>query len=455
MKLKAKAEIKWYGFNDHVKGIRLMNELNATSQFSKYVIPSMLSMILTGFYGIVDGFFIGQVMGDNGLAAINIAWPLLSLISSVGIGIGTGGAIIMSIKKGSGDLKESKKVEGTTIVMLFIASIAATIIYLFFSPILLRVLGAEGILFEYGLSYMKVIAWGAFFQIMGAGLNPILKNLGKPIFAMIIMVIGMFVNIVLDWAALYVFDWGLGGVAFATCTGQAAVAVLAAFAVAKDKLNHRWYILNRTYTKEILKIGASPFGLTMAPGVVIIFTNLQSLNYGGTAGVAVYTVMSYAAYLVYSLMQGLADGVQPIISFCKGAADHESLNHVLKKAFGLAGAISLVLMIVIAITRYEFPIIYGVSHEVALASIPAMLALVLAVPFIAIARIMSAYFYAIDDGRNSSILVYADPFVFTPLFLLVLPIFFNIIGIWLAYPATQIAITILAVVLRKISNKDE
>nr|WP_315020235.1 MATE family efflux transporter [uncultured Aminipila sp.] len=430
-----------------------MNELNIAGQFSKYVIPSMLTMILTGFYGIVDGFFIGQVMGDEGLAAINLAWPLLSLISSVGIGIGTGGAIIMSIKKGSGNLKEAKRVEGTAIVILCLVSILATTIYLFFSPYLLRTLGADGVLYEYGLSYMKVIAWGAFFQVMGAGLTPILKNLGKPVFAMLIMVIGMCVNIVLDWAALYIFDWGLGGIAFATCAGQASVAVFAAIAVAKDKLEHNWYILNSEFTKDILKIGASPFGLTMAPGVVIIFTNLQSLNYGGTAGVAVYTVMSYAAYLVYSLMQGLADGVQPIISFCKGAADHETLNHVMKKAFGLAGAISIVLMVIIAITRYEFPIIYGVSNEVALASIPAMLALVLAVPFIAIARIMSAYFYAIDDGRNSSIMVYADPFLFTPLFLLVLPIFFNIIGIWLAYPATQISLTILAIALRKISNR--
>lgn len=430
-----------------------MNEVNIAGQFSKYVVPSMLTMILTGFYGIVDGFFIGQVMGDDGLAAINIAWPLLSLISSVGIGIGTGGAIIMSIKKGSGDLKEAKKVEGTTIVSLCLVSILATIIYLFFSPNLLRILGAQGILYEYGISYMQVIAWGAFFQIMGSGLTPILKNLGKPVYAMIIMIIGMCVNIVLDWAALYVFDWGLGGIAFATCAGQASVAILAALAVIRDKLEEKWYILNKTYAKEILKIGASPFGLTMAPGVVIIFTNLQSLHYGGTAGVAVYTVMSYAAYLVYSLMQGLADGVQPIISFCKGADDYNSLNHVLKKAFGLAGIISLILMVIIALERYQFPIIYGVSHEVALASIPAMIALVLAVPFIAIARIMSAYFYAIDDGKNSSILVYADPFVFTPLFLVVLPIFFNLIGIWLAYPATQISLTILAIGLRKISNR--
>ncbi|QHI72666.1 MATE family efflux transporter [Aminipila terrae] len=430
-----------------------MKERNVAEQFSKYVIPSMLTMILTGFYGIVDGFFIGQVMGDDGLAAINIAWPLLSLISSAGIGIGTGGAIIMSIKKGSGEFEEARKAEGTTIVMLFFASVAATIIYLFFSPMFLRFLGADGVLFKYGLSYMKVIAWGAFFQIMGAGLNPILKNLGKPVFAMLIMIVGMFVNIFLDWAALYVFDWGLGGVAFATCAGQASVAVFAAMAVIKDKLGNSWYIPDRKLSKDILKIGASPFGLTMAPGVVIIFTNLQALHYGGTAGVAVYTVMSYAAYLVYSLMQGLADGVQPIISFCKGAEDYPALKHVVKKAFGLAGIICVILMAATALARYQFPIIYGVSQEVAAASVPAMLALVLAIPFIAIARIMSAYFYAIDDGRNASILVYADPFVFTPIFLLLLPIFCGISGIWLAYPATQISISLLSVMLKKTSNR--
>ncbi|MFV0517956.1 MAG: MATE family efflux transporter [Aminipila sp.] len=430
-----------------------MEEKDIIHQFAKYVIPSIFTMILAGFYGIVDGFFIGQVMGDDGLAAINIAWPLLSLISSVGIGIGTGGAIIMSIKKGSGMLDEAKKAEGTTIILLFFSSIIFTLIYFIFSPKLLTLLGAEGILYEYGLSYMKVVTWGAFFQIMGAGLTPILKNLGRPVYAMVIMVVGMCVNIILDWVALYVFDWGLGGIALATCTGQATVSVLAVAVVLKEKLCSKWYILDKRFTKEILKIGASPFGLTMAPGVVIIFTNLQSLNYGGTAGVAIYTVMSYAAYVVYSLMQGLADGVQPIISFCKGADYTDTMHRVLKKTFVTAACISTVLMLLISLARYEFPIAYGVSHEVAIASIPAMISLVLAIPFIAIARIMSAYFYAIDDGKNSSILVYADPFLFTPLYLLLLPKICGITGIWLAYPATQISLSILSVLLSRVKRE--
>lgn len=421
-----------------------MEKENVVGNFSKYVIPSMLTMILTGFYGIVDGFFIGQALGDNGLAAINIAWPLTSLICSIGIGVGTGGAIIISIKKGSGDLEESKKVEGATIVLLLTISIIFTMVFSIFSPQLLRILGAVGITYEYGLSYMKVIAWGTTFQIMGAGLTPILKNLGKPVFAMLIMVIGMFTNIFLDWITLYLLDWGLAGIGFATCAAQALVAILAAFAVSKEKLCNKWYILDIERSKEILKIGASPFGLTMAPGVVIILTNLQALNYGGTKAVAVYTVMSYAAYLVYSLMQGLADGVQPIISFCKGAKDYKGLKYAMKKVFIWAGILSIILMIVTTAVRYRFPILYGVSQEVAIDSISAMFALVLAIPFIAIARIMSAYFYAIDDGRKSSILVYADPFFFTPLFLVTLPLLFDIVGIWLAYPFTQIALTILA-----------
>lgn len=432
-----------------------MDNNDLTKQFGKYVIPSMLTMILTGFYGIVDGFFIGQVMGDDGLAAINIAWPLLSLLSSIGVGIGTGGAIIMSIRKGQGKELDAKKAEGTALVLLAAASLVFMVIYLFFSGDLLKLLGAEGILYTYGTKYMKVVTWGAFFQIMGAGLNPILKNLGKPFFSMAIMVLGMCINILLDWMTLYVFHMGLEGVALATCAGQAAVFLCGGVTIFKMKICPRWYIPSKKLAAEILKIGVSPFGLTMAPGIVIIFTNLQCLNYGGTAGVAVYTVVSYAAYVIYSLMQGLADGIQPLISFCKGLGDEKGVADLLKKAFAAAGIFCIAFMIITALVRYQFPIIYGVSHEVATASIPAMMALVAAIPFIAVARIMSAYFYAIDDSRNSSILVYADPFIFTPLFLLALPKVFGIMGIWMTYPATQASIAATAFAMKKFQIKEK
>ncbi|WP_317853822.1 MATE family efflux transporter [Chakrabartyella piscis] len=426
-----------------------MQPINMQQEFKKYVIPSMLTMVLLGFYGIADGFFIGQVMGDDGLAAINIAWPLLCVISSLGVGIGTGGAIVLSLKKGAGKEEDANKTIGNTILLLLGASILFTILYYCFSSKLLHLLGAEGILYEYGYGYMRVITFGAFFQIMGAGLSPIIKNLGKPVLAMNMMIVGLVVNLILNYVFLYHFHMNIDGIAIATCIGQAIVSFIAFYTIYKEGFKPSWLTLDQKICKHIATIGISPFGLTVTPAFVIVFTNWQALAYGGNAGVAVYTIASYASYVVYSLMQGLADGIQPILSYCKGAGEEKQISTVLQKAFLWSGVLCVIFMFSLYHFRYDFPVFYGMAHETATEAIPAMALLVFAVPFIAVARIFSAYFYALDEGTYASILVYAEPFVFTPLFLYFLPMKWDLVGIWAAYPLTQFCLAVLACVLVK------
>ncbi len=426
-----------------------MQTTDMQKEFKKYVIPSMLTMMLFGFYGIVDGFFIGQAMGDDGLAAINIAWPLLSLLTSFGVGIGTGGAIILSLKKGAGNDKDAKRTIGNTMLLLLLFSVFFTIFYYTCSSKLLHILGAEGILYDYGYDYMKVITFGAFFQIMGAGLSPIIKNLGKPMLAMGMIIVGLVVNIVLNYVFLFHLGMKINGIALATCIGQALVSIIAFYVICKEGLKAAWLAFDKQTCKHILSIGASPFGLTVTPGFVIIFTNWQALAYGGNTGVAIYTIASYASYVVYSLMQGLADGIQPILSYCKGAGENDQISAVIKRAFLWASVLCVIFMITLYATRYTFPVFYGMAPETATQAIPAMVALIFAVPFIAIARIISAYFYALDEGLYASILVYTEPFIFTPLLLYLLPLKWDLLGIWMVYPLTQICLAIMAMVLVK------
>ncbi|MCP4117465.1 MAG: MATE family efflux transporter [Desulfobacteraceae bacterium] len=430
-----------------------VEEKNIVNQFGRYVIPSMMSMVLVGMYSIVDGYFLCQAMGDDGLTAINLAWPLLALMTAIGTGIGTGGSIIMSIRSGSGDHAGALRAKSETLLLLLMVSVILMPVYFFLIDDLLVLLGARGNIYEYGYDYMLVITFGTLFQIMGAGLVPVIKNIGKPVYSMIMMTVGMVINIILDAYFLLGLKIGLEGIAWATCIAQCIVAAMAIVPILKSKLSPKWYSLERKTIFEIIKIGVSPFGLTIAPAFVLMLTNFQCLDYGGNAAVAVYTVMSYAAYFVYSIMQGLADGVQPIISYCTGAKDHKGLVAVLRKGFTLGLCLSGVFMVGFYLARYQFPIVYGVSHEVAIQCMTAMTAVAVSAPFVLVARIMSAYFYAMDDGKNASILVYTDPFVFTPLFLITLPVFMGITGIWAAYPATQIALTLLALLLNKKRGK--
>jgi len=429
-----------------------LKENSIVNQFSRYVVPSIMSMVLVGMYAIVDGYFLGRAMGDDGLTAINIAWPLLGLMTAIGTGIGTGGSIIMTIRSAGGDGSGSLRAKSSTLLLLLIASLIIIPVYYFTIDDVLTLLGAKGNIHEYGHNYMIVITFGALFQVMGAGFVPIMKNIGMPVYSMVMMVIGMVVNIILDAYFMLGLKMGLEGIAWATCIAQGVVVAIGIAPILKSKMGPKWYLLERKATIDMVKIGASPFGLTIAPAIVMIFTNYQCLNYGGNAAVAVYTVMMYAGYFIYSTMQGLADGVQPLISHCTGARDHKSLAAVLRKGFVLGFGLSGVFMVAFYLARYQFAIAYGVSHEVALESMTAMVAVAISAPFVVVARIMSAYFYAMDDGRNSSILVYADPFVFTPLFLITLPMVMGVKGIWFAYPATQIALTLLALVLKNMGG---
>lgn len=425
-----------------------MVQRKMTDQFIRYVIPSMMSMVLVGMYMIVDGYFLCRAMGDDGLTAINLAWPLLALMTAIGTGIGTGGSIIMTIRSAGGDEAGGLRAKSSTLVLLFTISLALMPLYFFLIDDLLTLLGARGNIHAYGLDYMLVITFGSLFQVMGAGLVPVMKNIGMPVYAMVMMVVGMLINIVLDAWFMLGMGMGLEGVAWATCIAQAVVALMGIGPILKSKLGPDWYRLERDTTLEMLKIGISPFGLTIAPAIVIILTNYQCLNYGGNAAVAVYTVMSYAAYVIYSIMQGLADGIQPLISHCTGAKDKKGLETVLRKGLILGFALSGFFMVAFYATRYSFPIFYGVSHEVATACMSAMVAVVVSAPFIVVARVMSAYFYAMDDGKNASILVYADPLVFTPFFVVTLPMVMGVEGIWYSYPATQVALTVLALALK-------
>ena len=173
--------------------------MNRNKEFFKYVIPTIISFTLTGIYSIVDGFFVGNSIGDVGLSSINIAYPISALIQSFGIGIGMGGAVRYSIEKAEKNNNRAKAFIGGTMQLLTIASFLCTILLYVFSEPLLRLLGADGEVLSQGKSYIDVIALGSFFQIFSTAFVPLIRNLGGAYFATITMMLGFTSNIIFDY----------------------------------------------------------------------------------------------------------------------------------------------------------------------------------------------------------------------------------------------------------------
>ena len=289
--------------------------MNQYKMFARFVIPSVLAFALSGVYTIVDGFFVGRSMGDAGLSAINIAFPVVSLIQSLGTGIGMGGSVLWMVKKGTSGPEEAGKYVRGVLLLLLLVSIATTAGLLFVTEPILRLFGAEGPLLVLGKEYLDVIVIGAAFQIFATGIVPIIRNNGSSVFALIVMMSGFLTNIVLDYLFVWAFDMGTEGAAIATILGQAVTTVEAFAYLLYRKLPIKGSLSGfGRIAGNIARVGIAPFGLTLSPMVSLMLINRFSMMNGGEAAVACYACLAYVLTIVQMLMQGVGDGSQPLIS---------------------------------------------------------------------------------------------------------------------------------------------
>ena len=243
------------------------------------VLPAMLAFAFTGIYAIVDGWFVGQNIGDNGLAAINIAYPISALIQAMASGIGMSGAIHIGISMGEGEKEKEKRYLGNTLMLLVVTCILLTAILILTYPIILRAFGAKGELMEMAKIYIRIIIIGGVFQIFSTGLVPIIRNYEGAVYAMSSMMAGFVTNVVLDWLFVSVWKWGMSGAAIATIVGQAVTMIPCIFFLVWKKLliGYADYRPKSTVLKEIFLVGISPFGLTLSPNLIIVILNVHVL----------------------------------------------------------------------------------------------------------------------------------------------------------------------------------
>ena len=425
-----------------------------TRAFFSYVIPCVLAFALSGVYTIVDGFFIGQRLGDAGLAAITLAYPVSALLGAVGTGIGLSGAIRFAILDAQGEEKKRQECFTATALLLIVTAVLLTAVLFGFSRQVMQLLGAQGDILTLAVDYGRVIALGAIFQLTATGFVPFIRNMGGASFAMAAMILGFLTNIVLDYTFVWVIGAGMAGAAWATILGQAVTmfAAMLFFARKKSRLClPRGRELGELW-KRILQVGLSPFGLTFSPTLTMLFMNRFLLLYGNEKDVAVYGCIGYIISILYLLLQGVGDGSQPLLSRYYGENDPLSAKGTLRLAYTAAGVLTLVCMAGVYLARTKIGVLFGASPEAnteVAQYLPYVLATLL---FLAYVRITTSYFYATEKTALSYVLVYAEP-VGTLLALIVLPLGFGLTGVWLACPAAQVITFIIALIAKGSTDK--
>lgn len=421
--------------------------------YSKSVFPAMLAFAFSGIYAIVDGLFVGNYVGDVGVSAINVAWPLVVFVQAVGTGIGMSGAVNLSIAKAAGDNEGERRYLGNTLVILAAVAAVLTLILSFTYPHLVHLFGGRDEIEVYANEYIKYLMWFAAVQMISTCLVPVVRNYGGAIVAMGAMIAGFLTNVLLDWIMVQVLEWQMMGAAIATVIGQFVTIVPCIVFLFHKKLLVR-HAVYKPHLKEcftILKVGISPFGLTLVPTLVVVIFNIAALKYGGNAAIACYAVVNYVTCVVQYLMQGVGDGSQPLISTYYGEGDMKKVRKSVAMSYVTALITALICLPAVYFLRRAIPDMFGSSPSVAEDAAHVLSLFVWAFPCIAIMRVSTAYFYATKSNIFAYILIYSEPIVLALLVLCGIPDALGLEGLWMCIPVSQGILAFLAIVLVAVS----
>ena len=408
---------------------------------------SMITMFLQSAYSMIDGLFVSNLIGDTALSAVNVAWPIIAVVTAIGTSVGCGGAVMMSTKQGEGKNEESNIVRANVILALLASSIVVTILFLILLTPLLKLMGAEGELLRLSQIYGRVMLTGGVLQILSCGLTPLLRNDNRAVSAMMIMVGGLFANLGLDFVFMYVFHMGIGGAAGASLCAQlfTTVCCLMILCTKKtDPIRLSQFMIRKEYWKKIFKTAVSPFGISLTPSLLILYHNVACLKFGGDLAVNAYALISSTVGSYRVLLIGVAEGIQPLASYAYGAHDFHAIRKIRNKAIITAMSVSFFLFIFTIATARFYPAIYGYEGEAAELGYHAVMVTAAQLIFTGLVRVTNSFFYSVGKDKYSLFMIYFDPLIMTPLTIVILPRIFGLDGIWITAVVTQFILNIVA-----------
>ncbi len=430
---------------------RTSNYRELVRLFFLFVLPSIGSQLLSGVYIIVDGYFVGRGVGASGLAAIGLAFPFTVFVTAIGAGIGVGGGALMSISVGRGRKFLAERILGSMVSVMLCASVLTAAIFTPLCGTLLSLYVVSDEVAAFAYTYAWILLLTSPAQLITMSMLGAVRNDGFPRKAMYIIVAGVVFNITFDWLLVIVYPFGITGAAWATAMSQMLTAALLFAHFVTGKSHTRLLMKNlrpsKVLCRKILSMGISPFGVQVAAALTLIMHNWQALAYGGDLGVAAYAVVAYIVPVGVMLQEGIAEGIQPMVSYYYGASLHARKRITARLGFTSAICVGLVCSLLVYLSDMAVPNFFSLEGEVARTAARGILLSAPLFPFLGIAKVCASYFQAVGKMGNASLLTYGDPFILLPAALWTLPIFFGLDGVWLAMPAANIALFALFIIM--------
>ena len=423
----------------------------------RFAAPSIVGMLVSALYNIVDQLFIGQAVGTNGNAATNIAFPLTTLCMAAALLFGIGGASCFNLAQGSGDKKRAGHFAGNALTMLVICGILISAVTLIFLDPLLKVFGSTDQIHSYAKDYVSITAIGFPFLILTTGGGHIIRADGSPQMTMICNITGAIVNTVLDALFVIGFKWGMKGAAAATVIGQVISAVIVIVYIMNFKsvkLEAKHFRPSFSITQRVASIGMASFFNQIAIGIVQVVLN-NSLSYygkrseyGSTEPIAVAGIVMKVNMIVFAIVIGLAQGTQPIESYNYGAHNYKRVREAYRLATVSGFIISLVAFAAFQIFPRQILSLFGSGSDTYFDFGAKFFRIFLFFTWVnCLQPITSTFFTSIGKPIKGMILSLTRQIIFFIPILVILPLYMGIDGIVATGPAADFLSAVVAIAL--------
>lgn len=400
----------------------------------RFTIPSILMMIFTSIYGVVDGFFVSNFVGKTPFAAVNFIMPVLMVTGAMGFMFGTGGSAYIAKIMGEGKKEKAQKIFSLLITATFICGIVIAILGMIFLRPIAILLGAEGEMLENCVLYGRILLVALPFLMLQYAFTSLAVTAEKPKLGLILTVTAGVLNMTGDALFMGVFKWGIAGAALASAMGQIVGGIVPLIYFSRKNSSLLRLCRPEWDGRALVRIctnGSSELMSNISMSIVGMLYNTQLMKYAGENGVAAYGTIMYVNFIFVAIFVGYATGVAPVVSYHYGAGNTKELNGLLKKSISLILVTSVVMFTAARLLAKPLATIYvGYDAELLEMTVHGFYIYSISFIFAGMAIFSSAFFTALNDGLTSAIISFLRTLLFESASVMLLPLILGLNGIW-------------------------
>lgn len=408
----------------------------------RYALPTIIMMVFSSIYIVVDGFFVSKFANKTAFAAVNFIMPALMILGCFGFMFGTGAGALIGKTMGEGDDKKANEIFSMVVVASLILSAALTALGITFMPAIATLLGASGQLHDDSVLYGRIFVAGLPFYILQYEFQCLFPTAGKPHMGLWVTIAAGITNMVLDALFVGVFRWGVAGAAIASAIGQAVGGgIPLVYFMCRNGSSLRLSKFSFDF-KAIIKTcvnGSSEFMSSVAFSLVGMLYNARLMKYADVNGIAAYGVLMYVGMIFNAIFIGYSVGTSPIVSYHYGAGNKQELKGLLKKSTIITSVVAVFMFAAGELLSYPLSEIF-VSYDVELLEMTGHAFKIYSLAFLLCGFSIygSSFFTALGNGLISALIAFLRTLVFQVAAVIVLPLLWGLDGIWWSIVAAEI-----------------